>query len=95
VTARPAREATPAATTATATAGAPSFDDIEFPHFVGRPPRPVADRVEVTYDGQDGEEVVELPASALLFESDATGPEPAASEPVLDLRSLGALEFER
>jgi hypothetical protein len=72
----------------------PSLEDTAFPHFVGRPVRPIPDRLEVTYEGNQGEEVVDLPASALLFESEAdVNPLAADGEPI-DLRSLGATEFD-
>ena len=79
--------------------GLPRFEDIDFPHFVGKPVQAVPERVEVTYESHPNEEVVDLPSSALLFESEAdVEPESETSEPedgVLDLRSLGAREFDR
>lgn len=90
----PAAMAPASAPAPTGSGSVARFEDIDFPHFVGRPVRAVPDRVEVTYEGQDGEEVVDLPASALLFESEAETADPT-QEPVLDLRTLGARESER
>jgi hypothetical protein len=73
-------------------AAAPNADRMQFPHFVGRPVGPIPDRIEVSYETTDGDDVVELPASALLFEDDASSSSP---EPVVDLRQLGALELDR
>jgi hypothetical protein len=63
-------------------AGDPTFEDLDFPHFVGKPVRPLDDRVAVTYEGQDAAaEAAELPANALLFDDDLLADEP----PVFDL----------
>jgi len=78
--------------TAAPIVGATPPGDMQFPHFVGRPVGPIADRIEVSYETPDGEEVMDLPASALLFEDDDVR---ANEEPAMDLRSLGALELDR
>lgn len=70
--------------------GPAASEDMHFPHFVGRPAGPIPDRIEVSYESTDDEEVMELPASALLFEDDA-----ANEESAVDLRHLGALELDR
>jgi hypothetical protein len=77
---------------ARAAASEPAFEEMPFPRFVGRSQPSPSDRVEVTYE-QAAEDAVELPASALFFESEPES-EPASDEKVLDLRSLGAREFE-
>ena len=64
-------------------------EEMQFPHFVGRPAGPIPDRIEVSYEATD-EAVMELPSSALLFEDETTD-----EEPVVDLRHLGALELDR
>lgn len=76
----------------TASAADTRFVDMGFPHFVGRPVRPIPDRVAVTYEGATNDEVVELPAGALLFDSE---PEAADEAAVVDLDALGAVEFRR
>ena len=66
------------------------FEDTRFPHFVGQPVGPIPDRVEVTYEGADGQQPEDLPESALLFEPEE---EDDGQEPVLDLREFGAVEI--
>jgi hypothetical protein len=75
-------------------AAQPRLEDTAFPHFVGKPVRPIPDRLEVTYEGNQGEEVVDLPASALLFEPESHGSSLTAESEPIDLRSLGATEFD-
>jgi hypothetical protein len=72
--------------------GDPRFEDLHFPHFVGKPVGGLEDRVAVTYEGQDAAaEVAELPAHALLFDD-----EPPVDElPVFDLDRLSTPERER
>ena len=65
------------------------FEDIQFPHFVGRPVEPITDRLEVTFEAQDGGEPADLPDGALLFEAE----DEEANEPIVDLRALGAVEI--
>jgi hypothetical protein len=84
---RPPAHTTPAST------HTPSLEDTAFPHFVGRPVGATPGRLEVTYEANPGEEVVDLPASALLFEPEA-GADPGTPAGVIDLRSLGATELE-
>ncbi len=67
--------------------------DMQFPHFVGRPVGPLADRIEVSYETPDGEEVMDLPANALLFDDDDGVTENQRQS--VDLRHLGALELDR
>jgi len=55
--------------------GAMQFEDLDFPHFVGRPVGDADDRVAVTYDAQTAAESGELPASALLFDDEPAAPE--------------------
>lgn len=64
---------------------------LEIPHFVGLPAGSRTDRIEVSYESPAGEEVEDLPASALFFESE---PEASGPESVFDLREFGALELE-
>ncbi|MFQ5600983.1 MAG: hypothetical protein ACE5G2_10585 [Candidatus Krumholzibacteriia bacterium] len=70
----------------------PRFEDLDFPHFVGRPVVESEDRVEVTYDTDPGQAPEELPDGSLLFEPEPDGS--TGDEPVVDLRSLGAVEFK-
>jgi hypothetical protein len=65
------------------------FEDTRFPHFVGQPVGPIPDRVEVTYEGTDGQQPEDLPDSALLFEAE----DDDGLEPVLDLQEFGAVEI--
>ena len=67
------------------------FDKLRFPHFVGKPVGRIAGRVEVTYDA-DGDTPSRLPDETLLFEPEDESP--AEGEPIVDLRSLGAVEFD-
>ena len=76
------------------------FEKLRFPHFVGKPVERIEGRVEVTYEADD-ENTSRLPDEALLFESEEeSGPEsgPASGrtgvDPIVDLRSLGAVEFD-
>lgn len=66
-------------------------EEMPFPHFVGRPVRPV-DHVQVSYEASQEEEVMELPASALLFEDDEVE---TAVDAKLEPRLFGTLELER
>jgi hypothetical protein len=67
-----------------ATPGSPRFEDLAFPHFVGKPVRPLHDRVAVTYEGQDAAaEAAELPAGSLLFDDDL--PPFDDEQPIFDL----------
>jgi hypothetical protein len=91
--AEPATVSTPAGTSSLPVSDFGADDDLPFPHFVGLPVSTPMDRVEVTYEAHGGEEVVDLPASALLFESETDEEENAELE-VFDLRSFGAREFE-
>ena len=58
----------------------PRFEDLKFPHFVGQPVHKV-EHIEVTYGSGD---------SGLFVEED----DAAAKDDVVDLRSLGAVEFK-
>ena len=70
---------------------------MRFPAFVGGADKSAPGRVELTYENQDPDEVVELPASALLFENNAGDSEARApsQEAVFDLRAFGATEFDQ
>jgi hypothetical protein len=72
-------------------------DSMRFPAFVGGPAKSAQGRVELTYENQDPDEVVELPASALLFENNAGNDDGQApsEEAVFDLRAFGATEFDQ
>ena len=64
--------------------GAMRFEDLDFPHFVGKPVRDVSGRVAVTYDAETASESGELPASSLLFDDEP----PAAPSSFDFVRSL-------
>jgi hypothetical protein len=84
----------PVATPPAGAPGSPRFEDLDFPHFVGKPVRTLHDRVAVTYEGQDAaEESAELPANALLFDDEL--PPAEAEPPVFDLERFTAPERER
>lgn len=68
------------------TANEPRFEDLDFPHFVGRPVRKPTSHVEVTY----GRKSATGPNTHSFIEED----EVAAGDEVVDLRSLGAVEFK-
>jgi hypothetical protein len=76
------------------------FEKLRFPHFVGKPVGHIDGRVEVTYEADD-ENTSRLPDEALLFEAEEeSGPESGPKlgrtgvDPIVDLRSLGAVEFD-
>ena len=88
----PRRAASRPPAPAAAAPPASDFEGMRFPEFVGGPRQRPADKVDLTYEGQAGDEVGELPASALLF---GTEDENQAEGGVFDLRSFGATEFDK
>lgn len=66
---------------------------LEIPRFVGRAAAPASDRIEVSYESAAGDDIEDLPASALFFESESE-PAAAAAEPIVDLWAFGARELE-
>jgi hypothetical protein len=70
----------------------PEFEKLRFPRFVGKPVGRIEGRVEVTYEADD-ENASRIPDETLLFEAEEeSGPAPV--DPIVDLRSLGAVEFD-
>ncbi len=55
--------------------GTMRFEDLDFPHFVGKPVRPLPERLAMTYEAQPSEDVTELPGNALLFDDDPLPPQ--------------------
>ena len=83
----PARpEVEPAATAP----GVMRFEDLDFPHFVGKPVRPLPGPLAMTYEAQPNDEAMELPISALLFDDD-----PLPPQHEIDLGGVQAREIDR
>jgi hypothetical protein len=73
----------------------PEPEGMRFPKFVERPSSPQSDRVDLTYDSQVVDDVVDLPASALLFEAEPEEEQREHDNKVFDLRAFGATEFDK